>query len=234
MPALRRHDGIQPHDLAQAPLNTIARDGIADLFRYVKPKRTGAASPRSRACNTNPAAGALMPVAAARSQRVASAAPWVRRTPASGAETLASPRAPRRDDLAAADSGSPGAKAVTALAHQFARLIGPFHGSHTQLVAAWALKVRMSGAGLLKNALKPACPRLPALEAWRAYTGGCGPSQCDANATGGADAGADRAESPVPPRLRGARRLEATRKAWRQRGRLHGRARVAGTAVTWR
>src|SRR5258705_6753467 len=61
--------------------------------------------------------------------------------PAAGAETLASPRAPRRDELAAADSCGPGAKAVTALAHQFARLIGPFHGSHTQLVAAWALKV---------------------------------------------------------------------------------------------
>ena len=37
-------------------------------------------------------------------------------------------RAARREDLAAAFGRHPGAKAVPALAHQFARLIGPFHG----------------------------------------------------------------------------------------------------------
>jgi hypothetical protein len=47
----------------------------------------------------------------------------------SSAEPLAAPRAARRDDLASADGRDAGTEAVTALAHQFARLIGPFHGS---------------------------------------------------------------------------------------------------------
>src|ERR1700730_390283 len=46
MPALRRHDGVQPHDLAQAPLDAIALDGIADFFRYreAKTSRCGVAA----------------------------------------------------------------------------------------------------------------------------------------------------------------------------------------------
>src|ERR1700738_3994904 len=73
----------------------------------------------------------------------------------------------------------------------------------------------MSVAGLLKNALKPACQRLPALEAWRAYTGGSRPKsmqrQCDRPR---AMPGANRAESPVSPGLRGgAKRFTAARGA---------------------
>ena len=40
----------------------------------------------------------------------------------------------RGDDFAATRGGGAGAEAVTALAHQLARLIGPFHGSETPLV----------------------------------------------------------------------------------------------------
>jgi hypothetical protein len=43
-------------------------------------------------------------------------------------EPLAALRPPRRQHSAAAFGRHPGAKAVTALAHQFARLVGPFHG----------------------------------------------------------------------------------------------------------
>ncbi len=47
----------------------------------------------------------------------------------SGAETLAAPGATRGEALAAAGGGETGAEAVTALAHQFAGLISPLHGS---------------------------------------------------------------------------------------------------------
>jgi hypothetical protein len=46
----------------------------------------------------------------------------------SGAQTLTASRAARGENLAAAGGRKPGAKAVTALAHQFARLISPLHG----------------------------------------------------------------------------------------------------------
>src|SRR5438132_8355288 len=47
----------------------------------------------------------------------------------SGTEPLAPARAARGNDLAAAFGRHAGAKPVTTLAHQLARLIGPLHGS---------------------------------------------------------------------------------------------------------
>src|SRR5712691_8103799 len=47
----------------------------------------------------------------------------------SGTEPLASARAARGNHLAAAFGRHAGAKTVTTLAHQLARLIGPLHGS---------------------------------------------------------------------------------------------------------
>jgi hypothetical protein len=47
----------------------------------------------------------------------------------SGAQALATAGAAGGDDLAAADSRDASAEAVTALAHQFAGLIGTLHGS---------------------------------------------------------------------------------------------------------
>jgi hypothetical protein len=46
----------------------------------------------------------------------------------SGTQSFAAPRAPRGQYLAAAFTGHTGAKAMAALAYEFARLIGPFHG----------------------------------------------------------------------------------------------------------
>jgi hypothetical protein len=43
-------------------------------------------------------------------------------------------------------------------------LIGPFHGSETPLVAAWALKVADERRGVKKTTPKPAYPRLPVLK----------------------------------------------------------------------
>ncbi len=47
----------------------------------------------------------------------------------SGAQTLAATCAARSDNLAATDGRDTGTEAVTALAHQFAGLISPLHGS---------------------------------------------------------------------------------------------------------
>jgi len=49
--------------------------------------------------------------------------------PGSGAQTLAPTRAARGEDLAATGRGDAGAEAMTALAHQFAGLVSPLHGS---------------------------------------------------------------------------------------------------------
>jgi hypothetical protein len=60
--------------------------------------------------------------------------------PASGTQTLAAARAARGEDLPAAFGGQPGAEAVTALAHQFAGLISPFHGSFSadRAICLWS------------------------------------------------------------------------------------------------
>jgi len=58
-------------------------------------------------------------------------------------EPLAALRAAGRQHPAAALGRHPGAKAVTALAHQFARLVGPFHGIDLR-----ARPVRRNGCGV--------------------------------------------------------------------------------------
>src|SRR5580704_9157712 len=120
----------------------------------VKPMRTGPSSARRRACTTKVPTDARCPAAAARKSvrrlnrsMVAvdvaavdmaavdmaavdmaaadlAAAGEIR----SRTEPLAALRPPGRQHPAAAFGRHPGAKAVTALAHQFARLVGPFHG----------------------------------------------------------------------------------------------------------
>jgi hypothetical protein len=49
--------------------------------------------------------------------------------PGSGAQALAATRATGGENLTATDGRQAGAEAVTALAHQFAGLISPLHGS---------------------------------------------------------------------------------------------------------
>jgi hypothetical protein len=58
-------------------------------------------------------------------------------------------------------------------------LIGPFHGSETPLVAAWALKVADERRRVKKTTPKPACPRLPALKLGGLY----GRAAAEVNAT---------------------------------------------------
>ena len=54
----------------------------------------------------------------------------------SGRQLLAAAGATGGDDLAAADSGHAGAEAVTALAHELGRLIGPLHGISPKIARA--------------------------------------------------------------------------------------------------
>src|SRR5712692_4527409 len=94
--------------------------------------RTGPPSPRSSACNTKAVVGTLTPVAAARksarclSRSMGTTPTAPRQT--SGTEPLAPVRPALGNDLAAAHGRHAGAKTVTALAHQLARLEGPLHG----------------------------------------------------------------------------------------------------------
>ena len=124
--------GFQPHDLAQAPAHTVALDRISDFFRNgeADPDRTGF-SPVTR----------LQDQSGGRNLDSARSGQKVRSLPealhchhdglaAAGlsAQALAAAGTARGDDLAAADSGHAGTEAMAALAHELARLIGPFHG----------------------------------------------------------------------------------------------------------
>ncbi len=126
---------FQPHHFAQPPAHAIALDRIADLFRNREsdPDRaTVAAIARlqNESCrrDLDPARGCdeirSFPEALHRGRRP-DGAEWAA---GSSAQTLATARAARSDDLAAALGRHAGAKAMPALAHELARLIGPFHG----------------------------------------------------------------------------------------------------------
>jgi hypothetical protein len=97
----------------------------------VKPTRAGPSSSRRRACTTKAALLARAPLATARKSARCRSRSMMRSpgSPASGAQTLAAARAARGEDLAAAGRGEAGTETVAALAHQFAGLISPFHGS---------------------------------------------------------------------------------------------------------
>ena len=104
---------------------------VPTFLDTVKPTRIGPVSPRVRACNTKAAVVALTPLAAARkSDRCLNLSTGEPRAGASvsGAEPLAPAPASRVEDPAATLGRHAGAKSVTALAHQLARLIGPLHG----------------------------------------------------------------------------------------------------------
>src|SRR6516164_678464 len=116
-------------------------------FVTVKPIRIGPESSRPRPCQVKAVELTRAPLATARkSARCLSRSMigtpevacsqalrrlFLRRSDAcfSGAQTLAASRTARGEDLAAAGGCKAGAEAVTALAHQFAGLISPLHGS---------------------------------------------------------------------------------------------------------
>src|ERR1700712_736073 len=95
----------------------------------VKPIRTGPSSSLTRFWTTKAALLIRAPLATARkSARCLNRSMMKSLEARSGAQTLTASRAARGENLAAAGGRKPGAKAVTALAHQFARLISPLHG----------------------------------------------------------------------------------------------------------
>jgi hypothetical protein len=79
----------------------------------------------------NPDPAVFVPAAAAatKSALCLSRCKGVRMKRGSGTEPLAPARTPGSDDLAAGLGRHPRSEAVPPLAHQLARLIGPFHGS---------------------------------------------------------------------------------------------------------
>jgi hypothetical protein len=129
-------------DLTQTAPDAVSFHRIADLARHGKTD-PGRAGRRTRARLEHKAAG-RRPRAFGGSLKVRPAfqpfhatdfkpslkSNWqpTRPNERSRAQFFAPLRAPRSQDLAAALGRHAGAKAVTALAHQFARLIGPFHG----------------------------------------------------------------------------------------------------------
>jgi hypothetical protein len=95
----------------------------------VKPTRTAPSSPRERACRTNARFADRTPLAAARkSPRRFSRSMTTAMLPRSGTEPLAPMRAAISEHFAAALCRHARAEAMPPFAHQFAGLIGPFHG----------------------------------------------------------------------------------------------------------
>src|SRR5215212_1496733 len=101
------------------------------FFVTVKPTRIGPSSSRRRACTTKAALLTRAPLATARkSARCLNRSMiGISGKPGSGAQTLAAPGAASGEDLAAAGGRQAGTETVTTLAHQFAGLISPLHGS---------------------------------------------------------------------------------------------------------
>src|SRR5579872_2285384 len=99
----------------------------------VNPTLTGPLSSRRRRCTTKAAVAVRAPLATARkSARCLSRSMnkvSLRRGPALGTQALAATGAARGENLAASGGREAGTEAMAALAHQFARLIGPLHGS---------------------------------------------------------------------------------------------------------
>ena len=105
---------------------------LPTCFETVKPTRATPSSARRRACTTKQLADARTPVAAARNslRRLNRSTVMIllQRAPASRTQPLAALRATRGHDFAAALGRHARAKTMASLAHQFARLISPFHG----------------------------------------------------------------------------------------------------------
>lgn len=126
----------------------------------VKPMRTGPTSARRRACTTKAPTDARKPAAAARKSGRRLNRSMVAGEMRSRTEPLAALRPPGRQHPAAALGRHPGAKAVTALAHQFARLVGPFHGIDLRRrpVRRKRSGVNLIGAQLARLIRKPSRP----------------------------------------------------------------------------
>jgi hypothetical protein len=152
----KRRSGGQPHHFAQPPAHAVALHRIADLARYGKadPDRAALALVFSALPRLHDEGAGRRSCAFRSSLKVRAALQpfhWFvfgcdfgldhcgldleigvwnensRPIEALGTQLLAPLRAPQRQNPAAALGRHAGAKAVAALAHQFARLVGPFH-----------------------------------------------------------------------------------------------------------
>lgn len=132
MTGLEASAAAQSHRLAQPPPDAIALDGITHFLGHRETDAGGALilafeglQNESRRRNLDAGRGGqkIRPLPQTLHRSRADAAR------VSGAEALAAAGAASGNDLAAALGGHASAKTVTALPHELARLIGPFHGS---------------------------------------------------------------------------------------------------------
>jgi hypothetical protein len=133
MSGLKATAAAQSHRLAEPAPDAIALDGVADLLRYSKADSRRALilafaglkhECRRRNLDAGRSGQEICPLPQTLHRLRAGIRPIC-----SGAEALAAARAAGGHDLTAAFGGHAGAVTVTALTHELARLIGPFHGS---------------------------------------------------------------------------------------------------------
>jgi len=153
--------GRKPHHLPQAAPHAVALHGVAHLPRHCKAYAHGALVCAPARLQHERAAGRLDTAGGSPKVRPALQPLHGKNLNGSGApsrtEPLAPTRAPRRQNLAATLGRRAGAKAVAALAHQFARLVGPFHEG----VSANALDIRPLGPPWARSpARRSAAPAL--------------------------------------------------------------------------
>jgi hypothetical protein len=132
MMGLHRYRIDPLHQFAKPAPDTIALGGVAVLFG------NGEADPdRAKVVATaalQDERGTIRPRAIGNGEEIRSLPQPIhdesrKRGSGSGAQTLATAGAAGGEDLAAAGSGETSTETVTALAHQFAGLISPLHGS---------------------------------------------------------------------------------------------------------
>jgi hypothetical protein len=130
---LKATAATQSDGFAQAPPDAVALDGVADFLGYCEANADGAliltfAGLQNKCRRRNLDAGRsgqkIRPLPQTLHRSRADMQPAL-----SGAEALAAARAASSHDPAAGFGGHAGAETVTALTHELARLIGPFHGS---------------------------------------------------------------------------------------------------------
>jgi hypothetical protein len=143
MAGLQRVYARQSHHFTQAAPHAVALHGISDLPRYGEPDAHrvtigAAACLQHESCRRRPHCTGGCPKINPALQPLHGTQAWLGRlqpeqvsaeATQSGTQALTPMSAAGCHDLPAAFGRHAGAKAVAALAHQFTRLIGPFHGS---------------------------------------------------------------------------------------------------------
>jgi hypothetical protein len=130
---LQKRGAISPHHLAKPAPNAITLHRRSNLLGdgEANPNRTWIATIASLNCKSR----CRDPDSCGSGDKISPLPQSFHRESAlfgvSGAQALAAAGAASSENLAAAGSGETGAEAVAALAHEFAGLIGPLHGSYS-------------------------------------------------------------------------------------------------------